>query len=140
MNLDERFSIPDEELTWSFARSGGPGGQNVNKTNTRAILHWNLAANTSLPEMVRERLRALERNRLTTEGVLVIQSQTHRTQERNREACLERLRDLVQRAATLPRPRRATRPTFGSQQRRLQAKRQRSQTKQQRRESFGDGA
>ena len=138
MNIDEKLSIPDEELSWTFARSGGPGGQNVNKVNSRAILHWNLNANTSLPPNVRERLRALERNRLTTEGLLVIQSQTHRTQERNREACLERLRELVQRAATLPRPRRATKPTFGSQQRRLQAKRQRSQTKQQRRDSFGE--
>jgi ribosome-associated protein len=138
MNIDEKLSIPDEELSWTFARSGGPGGQNVNKVNSRVILHWNLNANTSLPEVVRERLRALERNRLTTEGVLVLQSQTHRTQERNREACLERLRDLVQRAATLPRPRRATKPTFGSQQRRLQAKRQRSQTKQQRRDSFSE--
>ncbi|MFQ3593448.1 MAG: alternative ribosome rescue aminoacyl-tRNA hydrolase ArfB [Gemmataceae bacterium] len=106
MIIDEHWMIPDEELVWSFARSGGPGGQNVNKTNTRAVLHWHLTANTSLPLWLRERLAGLERNRLTTQGVLVLQSQMHRTQERNREACLERLRDLVRRAATLPRPRR----------------------------------
>jgi ribosome-associated protein len=133
MTVDDRFEIPDDELVWSYARSGGPGGQNVNKLNTRAILHWNLAANTSLPPAIRQRLQARERNRLTTEGVLVLQSQTHRTQERNRQACLERLRELIRRAAILPTVRRPTKPTLGSQKRRLQAKKQRSEIKQQRR-------
>jgi ribosome-associated protein len=134
MRIDDRFEIPDDELVWSYARSGGPGGQNVNKLNTRAILHWNLAANTSLPLAVRHRLQALERNRLTTEGILVLQSQTHRTQERNREACLERLRELIRRAAIIPTVRRPTKPTFGSKKRRLQAKKQRGEIKRQRRD------
>ncbi|MGL4551692.1 MAG: alternative ribosome rescue aminoacyl-tRNA hydrolase ArfB [Gemmataceae bacterium] len=133
MTIDDRFEIPDDELAWTFARSGGPGGQNVNKVNSRAILHWRLAANASLPPHVRDRIRALERNRLTTEGELVIQSQTHRTQERNREACLQRLADIVRRAATVPRARKATKPTRGSQVRRMEAKKARGRTKQDRR-------
>jgi ribosome-associated protein len=102
MIINERYHIPDEELIWTFARSGGPGGQNVNKVNSRAVLHWRLGANTSLPPHVRDRIRALEPNRLTTEGDLLLQSQTHRTQERNREACLERLADIVRRALIVP--------------------------------------
>lgn len=137
MDVDERYSIPDVELTWTFARSGGPGGQNVNKVSSRAILHWALDANTSLPAEVRARVRARERNRLTTAGELVIQSQTHRTQDRNREACLEKLREIVRRALIVPRPRKPTKPTRGSQLRRLQAKKARSKLKQQRRGEEG---
>jgi ribosome-associated protein len=133
MIIDERHQIPDDELAWTFARSGGPGGQNVNKVNSRAILHWRIDANTSLPLHVRDRIRALERNRLTTDGELVIQSQTHRTQERNREACLERLAEMVRRAAIVPRARKATKPTRGSQQRRLEAKKARGRVKRDRR-------
>ncbi|NBO93023.1 MAG: aminoacyl-tRNA hydrolase [Planctomycetia bacterium] len=133
MIINERYHIPDEELIWTFARSGGPGGQNVNKVNSRAVLHWRLGANTSLPPHVRDRIRALERNRLTTEGDLLLQSQTHRTQERNREACLERLADIVRRALIVPRVRYATKPTRGSQLRRLEAKKARGRTKQERR-------
>jgi len=136
MRITAGLTIPDEELSWSFARSGGPGGQNVNKSNTRAVLHWNLAANTTLPAGVRERLRALSRNRLTTNGELVIQSQTHRSQERNRQACLDKLCQLVRQAATPPRLRQATQPTHRSQHRRLQAKRRHSHRKEQRRQSF----
>ena len=137
MTIDERLSIPDEELEWTFARSGGPGGQNVNKVNSRAVLRWQLGRNTSLPAEVRSRLRALQRNRVTTEGDLVLQSQQHRTQQGNREACLERLREMVRRAATVPKARKATRPTKGSRQRRLAAKKARSQLKQQRRGGEG---
>lgn len=138
MNIDDRHHIPDDEMTWTFARSGGPGGQNVNKVNSRAILHWRVAGNTSLDPHVRARLVALERNRITAEGELVIQSQTHRTQERNREACLERLAEMVRRAAFVPKTRRPTKPTRGSQQRRLEAKKARSHLKQQRRGADGD--
>src|SRR5262245_22034166 len=127
MIIDERHQIPDDELAWTFARSGGPGGQNVNKVNSRAILHWKIDANTSLPTHVRDRIRALERNRLTTDGELVIQSQTHRTQERNREACLERL------AVIVPRARKATKPSRASQQRRVEAKKARGRVKRDRR-------
>jgi ribosome-associated protein len=131
--VDDNLAIPDEEVTFATSRSGGPGGQNVNKVNSRAILHWRIDANESLPPAVRDRIRALERNRLTVEGELVIQSQTHRTQERNREACLERLREIVRRALVVPAVRKATKPSRASQRRRIEAKRARSQVKRDRR-------
>jgi ribosome-associated protein len=133
-----RFTLPDEELHFSFARSGGPGGQNVNKVASKAVLHWDLAANTSLPSEVKERLRAREANRLTAEGVLVIQSQRYRDQPRNVEDCREKLREMVALALTVPRRRKATRPTRSSGERRLADKRQQAQRKARRRKPGGD--
>lgn len=132
------LTIPDEELQFSFARSGGPGGQNVNKVASKAVLHWDLAANTSLPPEVKERLRAREANRLTAEGVLVIQSQRYRDQPRNVEDCREKLREMVLLALPVPRRRKRTRPTRSSGERRLADKRQQSQRKARRRKPGGD--
>jgi ribosome-associated protein len=131
--INERFAIPDSELEFTFARSGGPGGQNVNKVSSKAVLRWRLGENTSLPEEVKARLRGLERRRVTTEGDLVISSQTYRDQERNRQACLDRLREMVLRALAVPKPRRPTKPTRGSKKRRLAEKRHRSAAKERRR-------
>jgi hypothetical protein len=83
MDITDALTIPDDELHFSFARSGGPGGQNVNKMASKALLHWNLAANTTLPADVRERLRLQQANRLTAKGDLVLQSQRFRDQARN---------------------------------------------------------
>ena len=127
--VSDRIQIPDEELQFTFARSGGPGGQNVNKVSSKAILHWNLGLNTSVPLEIKDRLRALQHNRITVEGELVIQAQNHRDQERNKLECLERLREMLLQAATLPKPRRASRPTRGSKERRLKAKKLRSSIK-----------
>jgi ribosome-associated protein len=132
------LTIPDEELHFSFARSGGPGGQNVNKVASKAVLHWDLAANTSLPPEVKERLRAREANRLTAEGVLVIQSQRYRDQPRNIEDCRDKLREMVTLALSVPRRRKATRPTRGARERRLEGKRQQAQRKARRRKPSGD--
>jgi len=132
------LTIADDELHFSFARAGGPGGQNVNKVASKAVLHWDLAGNTTLPPDVKERLRAREANRLTAEGVLVIQSQRFRDQPRNIEDCRAKLREMVLRALHPPRPRRATRPTRGSGERRLAAKKQQAQRKAQRRKPAGD--
>jgi ribosome-associated protein len=133
MDITDTLSIPDDELVFSYARSGGPGGQNVNKVSSKAVLRWNLAANTSLPAEVRERLRQKQANRITGEGELVLQGQRYRDQGRNAEDCLERLQAMVLQALTPPTPRKKTRPTRGSKRRRLADKRQHSQRKEQRR-------
>ncbi len=138
MEITETVTIPDEELLFTFARSGGPGGQNVNKVASKAVLHWSLTANTSLPEEVRQRLRTQEANRITTEGDLVIHGQRFRDQAKNIEDCLARLREMVVHALHTPRPRRPTKPSKGSRQRRLTNKRQQSQRKANRRKPSGD--
>jgi ribosome-associated protein len=131
--ISEHIHIPDDELEWSYARSGGPGGQNVNKVSSKAILRWRLAANTTLSAEVKARLTGQQRRRITTEGDLLITAQRYRDQERNRQDCLDRLREMVEAARKAPKPRKATRPTRGSKRRRLAEKRQRSETKEQRR-------
>jgi ribosome-associated protein len=138
MEITPRIAIPDEELHFSFARSGGPGGQNVNKVASKAILHWDLSANASLPAEVRARLRAQQRRRLTTEGALVLQSQRFRDQARNIEDCRAKLREIIREALHQPRARRATRPTRASRERRLTDKKQQAQRKSLRRKPSGD--
>ena len=133
MDINDTITIPDEELLFTFARSGGPGGQNVNKVASKAILHWNVSNNTTLPPEVKARLRAYEGNRITTEGELVIQGQRFRDQGKNIEDCLTRLREMILRVLHPPRPRRPTKPTKGSKQRRLAGKRQQSRRKADRR-------
>src|SRR5206468_9126540 len=105
LEINERIGIPEEEFAWSFVRSGGPGGQNVNKVASKAVLRWDVAGTPSLPADVKERLQAQQRRRLTTEGELVLTSQRYRDQERNRQDCLEKLRALVLQAAAVPKVR-----------------------------------
>jgi ribosome-associated protein len=132
--INDTLTIPEGELSFSYARSGGPGGQNVNKTSSKAVLRWKLADSDSVRPEVKERIARMERKRVTTEGELVITSQRFRDQERNRQDCLERLREIVLRALVVPKVRRATKPTRGSKRRRLDEKKRRSQTKQGRRD------
>ncbi len=127
--INQRFGIPDEELVFTFARSGGPGGQNVNKVSSKAILHWNLSGNSTVPAEVKARLRTLQRNRITGDGELVIQSQEFRDQEKNKSACLEKLREFLVQAWFVPKVRRPSKPTRGSKERRLQAKKRRASIK-----------
>ncbi len=138
VSIDDRVSIPDEELEWSFARSGGPGGQNVNKVASKAVLRWRLMDNTTLPEEAKARLRGQQRRRITTEGELLITSQEHRDQERNKQACVEKLQEMVLAALTAPKPRRATKPTRGSKRRRLAEKRHRTAAKEARKVPGGE--
>jgi ribosome-associated protein len=133
MEITDALTIPDDELHFTFARSGGPGGQNVNKVASKAVLRWDLAANATLPADVKARLRARQRRRLTTAGELVIQGQRFRDQERNRRDCLDRLRAMVLEALPPPRPRKATKPSRGAKERRLATKRQQAQRKARRR-------
>jgi ribosome-associated protein len=125
--------IDEHEVEESFVRASGPGGQNVNKLATAVQLRFNVRASPSLTDDVRARLERLAGARLTREGILVITAQRHRTQGRNRQDALDRLIDLVRRAAVPPRVRRPTKPTKASRQRRVEAKKHRAGLKQMRR-------
>lgn len=123
-----RYPIPDAELEFTAIRASGPGGQNVNKSSTAVQLRFDVAA-SSLPDAVKARLLALGDSRLTSSGQLVIKAQTTRSLETNRAEALARLYEIIERAAHVPKFRRATKPTFGSKQRRLAGKSQRSAVK-----------
>ena len=129
------LEIPDTELEWTYVRSGGPGGQNVNKVASKAVLRWNAVATTALPDAVKARLLAQQAGRLTTEGDLLLTSQRYRDQERNRQDCLEKLRDIVTAATVVPKVRKKKKPTRASKERRLAAKKHRSAVKKQRKPS-----
>jgi len=136
--VSSAIAIPDDEFTWSYARAGGPGGQNVNKVSSKAVLRWNVAASPSLPEAVKSRLIALNRRRITSEGEVLITGQRFRDQERNRQDCLEKLAALIREAATVPKTRRPTKPTRGSHRRRLAEKKRRGAIKAGRRAPSDD--
>ena len=129
IQVTSSISIDERELEERFIRASGPGGQNVNKLSTAVQLRFDVRHSPSLPAGVRARLERLAGSRLTRDGVLVITAQRHRTQERNRQDALDRLIELIRRAAVPPVPRRPTRPTAGSRERRLQSKKQRSNIK-----------
>ena len=124
--------IPDEELEWKFIRSSGPGGQNVNKVASAAQLRFLLPQNTSLPVNVRNRLRRLAGQKLIDDGSILFKSMSERSQDQNRRAALERLETMIRSALVEPKIRKKTRPTKGAKERRIESKKQRSATKQQR--------
>jgi ribosome-associated protein len=125
--------VPAQELTWRFSRSSGPGGQSVNTADSRVELLFDVRRSTALPEALRERLLSRLHHRLV-DGVLTITASEYRSQHRNREAARNRLAEVLRIAGTPPAPpRRATRPTRGSKERRLDAKSRRSTTKAMRR-------
>jgi ribosome-associated protein len=129
IRITDHISIGEDELEERFIRASGPGGQNVNKLNTAVQLRFDVRHSPALRDDVRARLTRLAGQRLTNDGVLVITAQRHRTQERNRQDALDRLIELIRRAAIAPKPRRPTKPTKGSKERRLQGKKQRSTIK-----------
>ncbi len=133
IRVTAQISIDEREIEESFVRASGPGGQNVNKLATAVQLRFDIRGSPSLPAEVRARLERLAGARLTREGVLVIIAQRHRTQARNREDALDRLIELIRRAAIAPRPRRPTRPTKASRERRIEGKKRRSGIKRLRR-------
>jgi ribosome-associated protein len=138
LDVNDRIQIPDEEFTWSFVRSGGPGGQNVNKVASKAVLRWSLAQSSSLPADVKARLQEQQRHRITSEGDFLLTSQRYRDRERNRQDCLEKLRAFVLQATIVPKVRKKKKPTRASRERRLEMKRHRAATKSSRRAPAGD--
>ena len=129
IRIDERISIDERELEERFIRASGPGGQNVNKLASAVQLRFDVRGSVNLPDAVRARLERLAGRRLTRQGVLVITAQRHRTQERNRQDALDRLIELIRRAAVAPVRRRPTRPGAGARERRLQSKKRRGSVK-----------
>jgi ribosome-associated protein len=132
IRVDHNISIGEEEIQEEFVRSSGPGGQHVNKTSTAVQLRFDVAHSPSLPQDVRGRLMALAGNRMTDDGVLIIEARQYRSQDRNRQDALGRLIALIRQAAGKPKRRRETRPTRASLERRLEIKRQRGQKKRSR--------
>jgi len=131
--VNSRIQIPESEFSFSYTRSSGPGGQNVNKVNSRATLRWRPAASSGLPVDVLERFRAQHAARLTGDGDLLISSQRFRDQGSNVQDCLDKLRAMLAAVARPPKRRTKTRPTKGSVTRRLEQKRREGSKKSDRR-------
>lgn len=136
--VNPRIQVPLREFRFTFARSPGPGGQNVNKVNSKATLHWNVTNTTSLPEAVRERLLKAYHGRINQDGELFLSSSRFRDQGRNVADCLEKLRGMLAEAAVTKPIRKKTKPTAGAKRRRLDDKRRQSDKKRQRRKVGDD--
>ena len=132
LEVNAKIQIPWTEFTVSYSRSSGPGGQNVNKVNTKANLEWSVTTSPSISEGVRQRFLSSFSSRITNDGRVVIASDEHRQQEANLKACLEKLKDMLLAVAVPPKIRRPTKPTRASKERRLAGKRVRANNMKQR--------
>ena len=130
--INTSLAIPLVEIEFSYVRSSGPGGQNVNKVSSKAVMRWSILHNLSLPPGVRQRFLERYANQITVTGDLVITGSQFRDQKRNAEDCLEKLRSMVLLVAVPPKPRRKTKPTRGSKERRLSEKKSHGKKKQNR--------
>jgi len=122
IRITNTFAIPESEIEESFVHSSGPGGQNVNKVATAVQLRFDINESKSLPKRVKQRLSRLARNKITTDGVLMIESQEHRTQAKNRQTAREKFAQLIREVLKPPRKRKKTKPTRTSNERRLESK------------------
>jgi len=136
IRVTDLIAIPDEELEWSYARSGGPGGQNVNKVSSKAVLRWSLFATTALPADVKSRL--LGALKTTNDGEIVISCDETRDQAQNVSIAEERLANLIRANMTPPKPRKKTKPSRGAKERRLKEKTVRGEIKRGRGGRFDD--
>ena len=127
--ITRNIVIPDDEISLEFVRASGPGGQNVNKVSTAVQLRFDAAGSESLAPSVKERLLKIAGNRATDEGVVIIEAKRFRSQEKNRKDAIDRLAEMVRKAAVKPTPRRKTRPTAASREKRLSKKKRRSEVK-----------
>ncbi|MFP4474538.1 MAG: alternative ribosome rescue aminoacyl-tRNA hydrolase ArfB [Desulfatibacillaceae bacterium] len=139
IRITPNISIDESEVTMDFVRASGPGGQNVNKVASAVQLRFDAAGSPSLPEDVRQRLMALAGSRLTESGEIVIDARRHRSQERNRQDALDRLAELIQKAAYRPPKRKTTRIPRAAKKRRLEGKRKRGEKKKLRKPVRRDG-
>ncbi len=133
LHVTDQLAVPLREFDFTFVRSSGPGGQNVNKLNTKAQLRWNATTSPSLDEPVRQRFLEKYRRRITNDGEIIITSQRFRDQGRNVADCLEKLRTLLLEAAVKPKPRKPSKPSRAVKERRLQSKREQAEKKNRRR-------
>ena len=136
--IDSRLTIPAAELGWQASRASGPGGQHVNKADTRIQVRWSVAASGVLSEVQRRRLLVNLASRLTEAGEIILASDVHRSQRRNREEVAHRLAQLVREALVPPKPRKRTRPTAASRRRRLEDKKRRGRVKKDRKVPEGE--
>ncbi|HEX7541800.1 MAG TPA: alternative ribosome rescue aminoacyl-tRNA hydrolase ArfB [Anaerolineales bacterium] len=136
LQISPTLSIPDDELTFAFIRASGPGGQNVNKVATAVQLRFNVRYSSTLKEEVKARLVKLAGNKLTQDGVIVIEAKRYRSQEHNRTDAEQRLAELIQKALVRPKRRKPTRPTAASQARRVEKKKRKGNTKRLRQSTY----
>jgi ribosome-associated protein len=132
LEVNPNVVIPDTELSFTFVRASGPGGQNVNKVSSAVQLRFDMQGSTALSDSVKGRLRAFAGRRVTDDGAILIIARNQRSQEHNRREALERLAELIQRALVVPKTRKATKPTRASRERRLESKSHQQQAKQRR--------